>query len=271
MITFKPSERINFAAVNFFSKKIVMELTQWIFGNTIILEPMTALTDFIVTAVCIFGFFKLKALAKKNDNSKSFVYFFLFMGLGTFFAALMSHAFSYVFNPEKLSKSEIAMLEWSDKFQINLHNMPNWIFNVISVTFFEIAIIKQAKKYLEYLNTKFYFSIIAIESTLIFAATLYILKYDIAAAHIGFALYLIELPLQIIIIRKYNAKEAKFLIIGTLLMLITAPVMALKLQITKWFNFNDISHVVIAVTMYLFFLAGKEFYKIDNSKLTIQN
>lgn len=270
MITFKPPERINFAAVNF-SQKNIMELTQWIFGNTIILEPMTALTDFIVTAVCIFGFFKLKALAKKNGNNKSFVYFFLFMGLGTFFAALMTHAFSYAFTPEQLSKSEIALLEWSDKLKVNLHNMPNWIFNVISVTLFEIGIIKQSKKHLEYLNTKFYFSIIIIESVLIFAATLYILKYDIAAAHIGFALYLIELPLQIIIIKKNNAKEAKFLIIGTLLMLITAPVMALKLQITKWFNFNDISHVVIAITMYLFFLAGKEFYKEKTVQLKIEN
>ena len=97
------------------------------------------------------------------------------------------------------------------------------------------------------------------------------MKYDIAAAHIGFALYLIELPLQIIIIKKYNAKEAKFLIIGTLLMLITAPVMALKLQITKWFNFNDISHVVIAITMYLFFLAGKEFYKEKTVQLKVEN
>ena len=35
--------------------------------------------------------------------------------------------------------------------------------------------------------------------------------------------------------------------------------MALKLQITKWFNFNDISHVVIAATMYCFMLAGEEF------------
>ena len=221
-----------------------MEKTQIILFGTLILEPMTALTDFLVTAVCTAGFVKfMKMPEPQKQYIKVFAYFFLFMGLGTLFAGLLTHAFSYAFPEGKL------------------HNLPNWLFNVFSVTLFEISNILMAKKYLKNINSKVLFSVITAESLAVLAMLLYLMSYNVAIGHISFALYLISLPLQIIIYKNRRSQYSKFMIYGILLMLITAPVMALKFQFSAWFNHNDISHVTIAATMFLFLLAGLEFSK----------
>ncbi|MBR4267544.1 MAG: hypothetical protein IKQ46_16010 [Bacteroidales bacterium] len=238
-----------------------MEKTEWVFGEILIQEPMTALTDLIITTVCLIGFYKLYNLSRQNDGyMKNFAYFVLFMGLGTLFAAILTHAFDYVFNPEQLTKAEIKELNWKNKFQINLHNLPNWVFNVISTTLFEISVIQRAKYYLKNYNFSIIKWFVVIESTIISILLMYNLSYDIASIHIGIALFVVSMPLQVKIYKKYKAPDAKLLIIGSLIMLIVVPVMITKFEITKWFNFNDISHVVIATTMYLFYLAGLNFY-----------
>ena len=242
-----------------------MELTQWILGKEdglLVLEPMTALTDFIVTAVCILGIIKFSRHEKNEKRQlRVFAWFFLFMGLGTLFAGLFTHAFSDVFYPERLSTEALAALSYDEKLSYNLHNLPNWVFNVVSVTLFEVSNVIMIKKYFSKLNTGLYYAVIAVESVTVYALLLTVLKYDIAIAHIGFALYLIALPLQIVVYRKFRSEYSKFMIIGILIMLITPPVMALKFEFCKWFNFNDISHVVIAATMYCFMLAGEKFVK----------
>lgn len=240
-----------------------MELTQWILGGNdglLVLEPMTALTDFIVTAVCILGLVKFSRHKETEKRQlRVFAWFFLFMGLGTLFAGLFTHAFSYFFYPERLSKEALSVLCYDEKLSYNLHNLPNWVFNVVSVTLFEVSNIIMTKKYLPKLNTGLYYSVIAVESLAVYVLLLTVLKYDIAIAHIGFALYLIALPLQIAVYKKHRSQYSKYMISGILIMLITPPVMALKFEFCKWFNFNDISHVVIAATMYCFMLAGEEF------------
>jgi hypothetical protein len=217
-----------------------MELTQWILGGLTVLEPVTALTDFLVTAVCIAGFVKFMRIEKPLGNAVTvFAWFFLFMGLGTLFAGLMTHAFSYAFDAET-----------------KIHNLPNWLFNVISVTLFEISNIIMAKKYLPNLNTKIYYAVILVESCTVLSMLLYFMSYNVAIGHISFALYIISLPLQIIIYKKHRSNYSKYMIYGILLMLITGPVMAVKFQFSPWFNHNDISHVTIAATMSLFLAAG---------------
>jgi hypothetical protein len=247
-----------------------MELTQWILGGKdglLIEEPMTALTDFLVTAVCILGLVKFSRHGELEKRQlRVFAWFFFFMGLGTLFAGLFTHAFSYIFVPERLSKEALSALEYNEKLSYNLHNLPNWVFNVVSVTLFEISNLIMIKKYLSKLNTAIYYSVIAVENLAVYVLLLTVLKYDIAIAHIGFALYLIALPLQIAVYKKYRSKYSRYMILGILIMLITPPVMALKFEFCKWFNFNDISHVVIAATMYCFMLAGEKFVeeKLEN-------
>jgi len=222
-----------------------------------VLEPMTAITDFIVTIVCVIAFVKLRRISIDNGNYLGiYPYFFLTMGLGCLMAGIMTHAFAYTFVPELLDKAQMQALPWSEKMAYHLHDLPNWLFNIISVTLFMFSVIARAADTIT-INRKRYNIIAAGESIAVFAALMWLLSYDIATAHIGFALYAIELPLMIWIYRYNRGMEALYLIIGTLFMIITVPVMATKFQFSPWFNHNDISHCCIAITMFLFYKSAK--------------
>jgi len=43
------------------------------------------------------------------------------------------------------------------------------------------------------------------------------------------------------------------LLIGAGVMLFSGPVMATKFQLSPWFNHNDISHILIATSMFIFY------------------
>lgn len=222
---------------------------------------MTALTDFIVTIVCMIAFVKLRRISiEQHGYMKYYPYFFLTMGLGCFFAALMTHAFPYTMVEQLLDKNEIKNLDWLDKLLYHLHDLPNWILNIISVTLFEIGMVERISKNRPEYNRNLFTRIVIIESAVVAILLLWQLNYAVAAAHIGFALYVIELPQMLKIKREGNIAESKPLIMGSWLMIIAIAAMAFQkilVEYSPWFNHNDISHCVIAITMYLFYKSAE--------------
>lgn len=240
-----------------------MERTEWLLGGLSVLEPMTALTDFIVTAVCLVAYVRLRRLVKTNDGyMPHYPYFFLTMGLCTFFAALMSHAFPYAFVEPLLSKSEISFLPWADQFAYRIHDMPNWLFNAVSASLFEVALVDRAADLAPSISRRRWISVVVAESAVALVLLFYFLDYNVAAAHIAFTLYAVLVPLQVLVRKYHFGKEQKLLLVGAGVMLFTGPVMAAKFQFSPWFNHNDISHVLIATSMFIFY---------KSAKITLQN
>lgn len=223
-------------------------------GDITVLEPMTAVTDFIVTAVCLLAFVRLRRLSKANGGYMSYYpYFFLTMGLGCFFAALMTHAFAYTM-VDILPKDHIRQLDWAGQLAYHLHDLPNWIFNIVSVTLFEFAMLERISQLKPNYNRNLYTGIVIAESAVVLMLLLWKLNYAFAAMHIGFALYIIELPHIWPLYRSTGNPEARYLVIASLVMLPSGVAMAMQqwlVENSPWFNHNDISHCLIAITMYL--------------------
>ena len=80
-------------------------------------EPVTTVTDLMVSAVCFMAFFRLSKIPVKNKVHFFLRYYFLSMGLATLTGGLIGHAFFYLFNDKwKLigwvtSMFSIALLE----------------------------------------------------------------------------------------------------------------------------------------------------------------
>ena len=231
-----------------------MERTEWLLGGVSVLEPMTALTDFIITAVCLVAYVKLRRASKANGGyMPHYPHFFLTMGLCTLFAGLMSHAFAYFFVEPLLTKPQIALLDWSDKFAYHIHNMPNWLFNITSASLFELSLVDRAADLAPDISRKRWLATITAESILVLALMIFYVDYNVAAAHIAFTLYAVLVPLQLMVKKHQFGSEQKLLLIGAGVMLFSGPVMATKFQLSPWFNHNDISHILIATSMFIFY------------------
>ena len=75
---------------------MVFEHTSILIGNLRIDEPVTVLTDLIVSAVCFFASFKLFKLSLKNKVHVYLKYYFLSMGIATFIGGVVGHGFGSV-------------------------------------------------------------------------------------------------------------------------------------------------------------------------------
>lgn len=234
-----------------------MDTTFWEIGDVLVLEPVTALTDILVTAVSFYASARLwKASKARGGYLREYPLFFLSMGIGTLAAALMTHAFSYLFVDQ--ARTAAASLPWPERFIWHLHDLPNWLFNIAAMTFFEIAVVKRSSEILHLQHEKALYLIIAVETAAIVALTFAFLTYDVAAGHIVFAMLILSLPLQIRILSKDRKNAESILILaatGTMLVVLT--VMVTRFSISRWFNYNDISHCLIAVTMLLTYLSAE--------------
>ena len=76
----------------------MIELTSIDIAGIKILEPVTTITDLLVTVVCFYAFFHLRTHShKQTKHVKFYRYFFLFMGLATLLGGIIGHAFLYLF------------------------------------------------------------------------------------------------------------------------------------------------------------------------------
>jgi hypothetical protein len=91
-------------------------------------EPVTSITDILVSVVCFYSLFKLKE-PSEDDLVRTVRYYFrryfLLMGISTFYGGCIGHAFLY-------------MLSFSWK-------LPGWLLSMISMNFLERAMIEYTK------------------------------------------------------------------------------------------------------------------------------
>lgn len=234
-----------------------MEKTQIIIGGLTILEPMTALTDMLVSVVCFYAFAKLKQRSQTSGYMQLYPYFFLAMGISTLSGAVMTHAFSYIFqNEPDILPDAVENTQWFYLLEHNYQKLPSWIFNIISVTIFTFAMIYRSEKFFGKKIQAILYSFSILETIAMLSLMIYKMTFMFAEMHIGISLWIISMPVQIKIWQRHRKREALIIMLATFTTSLTGIVLAPKLSLGKWFNHFDISHVIIAISMYFFYLAG---------------
>ena len=179
----------------------------------------------------------------------------------------MTHAFPYAFHYDGvLRPDQYRDLPWIERLTANYHNLPNWICNIVSVTFFAYASVNRANSILSNKSIKAIRIAIAIESLVVLIATLYKYTFLFAEIHIGVALLIFSAPLQIQVWKNFKRKDAPFILLATFITLFVPMVLIGKMQFSEWFNHNDISHILIASAMTAFYFAGRHWVREYNTE-----
>lgn len=80
-------------------------------------EPVTTLTDLVVTAVCIYAFYCLNAIPKQNNVHTYLKYYSIKMAIATAVGGLIGHGFFYLFT-----------FAWK---------LPGWLTSMLSIALVE--------------------------------------------------------------------------------------------------------------------------------------
>lgn len=232
-------------------------------GDLLIIEPMTAITDIIAAIICFICYAKFN---KKSQNTsiKYYSNFFLYMGISMLIGGLLTHAFCYLVQDQLLSNQELKLLPWSQKIQFMWHKMPCWIFNLVSVTYFLIYMSNHSKRIYGEKNSRIWLITSIIITALMFVLLFAMLDFFVTEMHIGFAILALCLPMHLKILRKEKTPYVYSNIVACVITILVALVMIFKVTFGTFFNFNDISHLLIGASMYYFFVGASQLLKQEH-------
>ena len=224
-----------------------MELTQIEPYGILILEPVTCLTDLITATVCFFAFTQLQRLDKTEPEHQYFKYYFLFMGLATTAAGLIGHAFLY-----------LVSFNWK---------MIGWTFSALAIFSIERSAIHFVKPHLDakkvrwlslinVLQTLIFFTVITIPATRSFEAV----KINSAIGLIGFVL-----PLHLWSYRRIGHLGHRQVLLAIFAGILPAITFNMEFTIHKWFNYHDISHVLMAMVIFAMYLGARYLAELEIS------
>lgn len=194
-------------------------------------EPVTVLTDYMITFLCFMFFFRLK-----NENKivsiKYWKCFFLFFGVSTLVGGC-SHALFTIHEGFAYKSFWIAMQVLSG-------------FAVFSAQQATYNTVLQNAKNRELWKGSYILQLI------IFLAGVFIFQNFLVVV-LDNAIGLI--PVMILhFMDSKNSRQNKLIANGILISFLTAFVHGTKLSLNAYFNFNDISHVLIMISLFVLFL-----------------
>jgi hypothetical protein len=198
-----------------------------------VLEPVTSLTDIMVALVCFFAFFRLGQLPATGRMYQYFRLYFLLTGIATTSAGLIGHAFLYLFSFEwkmigwAFSATGILMMEWATLLFVRA-TLAGPVYRGLWV----LTALKYLAFWVFMLTTRNFLV------TQIFAAS---------------GLVVVVLFLQIAHYRKTGHPGSRRVILALLFSLLPALAYNYKLTLHVYFNHHDISHLLMAVFVFLMY------------------
>ncbi|HTF02471.1 MAG TPA: hypothetical protein VK826_00535 [Bacteroidia bacterium] len=203
-------------------------------AGIIIRDPITSLTNL---AIFGFGFAFFRRLHKRGLSAphKNWKYFFLLLGISSLIGVIV-HGLSYYTTPQ-------------------VHFNIWWVMSIVQgagVSFAQFGVGSNI-----FHRNKAAVAAFVIAQFLAFAISMYAAEsFAMAKIHIAVGL----IPIMIYyIFQGMKAHKAEILVAtGIGVSAFTAVIHGLKISVSQWFNYNDISHVLIVVSLVLMYRGVNE-------------
>lgn len=203
-----------------------------VFGITI-LEPSTVLSSLAMTAICLYAYFRLYKPGLTHIMYKQIRYFFLFMAIATAVGGVLGHGFLYLTG--------------------QIGKIPGWFASMIAIALFERAAILHIKPLLPpkagLLLGLFNYA----ELITFFVLTIITLNFIVVEIHAFCGLFLMLFFIDVYVYKKKRDPGSLNIFIATFWGAVAAGLHALKFSIGPWFNYNDISHVAMAASIWYYY------------------
>ena len=207
-------------------------------------EPVTVLTDIIITAVCIFAMARLSGIPARPQLRRHLVCFFLFLGIGAFLGGVAGHGFLYRLHPG-----------W---------RFPGWIFSMLAIAVLEHASVILIKEHVSPLTRRMLFRQNIILLPVFIILLLVSQDFIFVVIYITFGILVMVGGMQWVIYRRTASKGARWFLIAVFTGLAGDVVFVFNWSLHEWFNNNDLSHILLAFSAWFFYLGARQFLTVDN-------
>lgn len=197
-------------------------------------EPVTSLTALLISGVCLFAFIRLGKLQQPGNRTLMYLrYYFLVMALATANGGIIGHAF-------------LSYLSFGWK-------LIGWVISMFSIMLIERASIEYASRLIPEKISKWLKWINVIELSVFVTITMTTLNFFFVEAHTAYGLLIVVASLHFYVYRKVKSPGSRLFLIAVAFAAVSALIFMNRLSISVWFNYNDISHILLTVAAWYFY------------------
>ncbi len=205
-------------------------------------EPVTTLTDLIVSAICFYAFIKLNKVSKRIKLHYYLKLYFLTMGIATFLGGVVGHGFLYFFND--ITNVDLPVSPWK---------LPGWYVSMLSIALLERAVIERSKILVPYRVGWFFSRLNIVELLTFMTITGFTLNFFFVEVHSAYGLLVVTSSFSLFIFIKTRHIGSRRFLVAVACSALSALFFMNKWGIGPWFNHFDISHSIMAVGAWFFY------------------
>lgn len=198
-----------------------------------IAEPITTLTDLVVTAVCLYSFMQLNNIPKQNNIHTYLKFYFLSMAIATAVGGLIGHGFFYLFT-----------FAWK---------LPGWLTSMISIALIERAAILYSRRLIRPQLAHFFAWFNIFELVAFVILTFITLNFFFVEAHATYGLLIVVNSFSLYTYLKTKSKGSRYWMQAVAFSATGAIFFMNKWGVGPWFNHFDISHLWLAGSAWFFY------------------
>lgn len=155
------------------------------------------------------------------------------MSIATFIGGVIGHGFLYALS-----------FPWK---------LPGWIMSMLSVAMIERSSIERVKPLIDPQIAVFFLGLNIVELLTVVTITMSTLNFKWVEFHSGYGLLGVVLPFHAYTWYKTRDKGSFVIIIAVLVSSCAALIFMNKISLHEWFNYLDISHILMAIGAYVFY------------------
>ncbi len=200
-------------------------------------EPVTTITDLFISAVCFYAYFRLTKLPGRQKLHQFLRFYFLSIGIATFIGGIIGHGFLYIFS-----------FPWK---------LPGWLTSMLSIALIERASIEHARELISPRLARTLAWLNVLELLTFMTLTFTYLNFFFVEVHTTYGLLIVVASLNIYIYYRTRNRGSKLFLIAVGFSALGALVFMNKWSIHMWFNYLDLSHVLLTISAIFFYKGSR--------------
>ncbi len=207
-------------------------------------EPLTVLTDIIISLVCLYSLIRLFRIQGSRKLRIIFILFFAFLGTGTLLGGVLGHGFFYLLHPA-----------WK---------LPGFIASMIAVALLVQASVNILGRFVQlrtWLILTWLNGLLLLTFLILLSLTQ---EFMYVVLYVTLGVLILVGSMQVVVYWKSGAAGSKWFLLAVGTGLAGDLVYVLDLSPREWFNKNDLGHILLAVSTVFFYLGARLFLSVKD-------
>lgn len=226
-------------------------------------EPVTTLTDLVISAVCLYAFAALRKSTSSDPIHTYLKYYFLSMAAATFLGGVIGHGFLYLFDgrwrPPAQLMDLVSRIVGAERVHgtNNPWKLPGWLAGMVAVSCMERSSIELARPFIGSTKVRCFFILSLVELSVFAILAIATLNFLFVGIHALLGVVVTTFLFNWYVYYRSKDAASRFFLIGVGFSAAAATFFVNGWDIAVWFNRTDISHIFMALSAW-FFLRGAE-------------